>query len=366
MLAGIMTKQYEQLILKKRMEKLNFTKYLSIILFFCCHISCLANEISLEKVKEFVPESAMPEETRFFVGDLNRDGIKDVLLRFKVKNEPIENEHFYILLGKNDESIIMYNNDIFSFDNKNGMAFDTVIISKECDFTVEYSGTENSYGSFRKITFKYHADKVGNHYWILNRDEELFQHKLFAPVPPKPVLVTESDMRGSGGEYFGNIKENLYDVMLRMKIKNHIPDSTYEFRAYSGDLNHDIFDDIILRFKIRNEPESSEHFYIFIGQNNRTYKLVEKNDSIELDGADGTVFDKIVIKNGYFSLEYTGYGNTSGSYNIITFKYSEEDKNWLLHRQGSTFVHRYFTEEKPTENISTQKDFGKILFKDYR
>src|SRR5699024_1043496 len=108
----------------------------------------------------------------------------------------IGNEHFYILLGKNDGSIKMYNKDIFSFDNKNGIVFDTVTISKDCDFTVEYSGTENSYGSYRKITFKYHADEVGNHYWILNRDEELFQHKVFTPAPQKSILVTERDMRG--------------------------------------------------------------------------------------------------------------------------------------------------------------------------
>ncbi|NLI88189.1 MAG: hypothetical protein GX439_08100 [Bacteroidales bacterium] len=348
------------------MGKLNYTKYVAIILFFCCHISCLGKEMPLEKVKEFVPKSAIPSETRIYVGDLNRDGIEDAILRFKVINEPIENEHFYILFGKNDGTIKIYGKDIFSFDNKNGMVFDTVTISKDCEFTVKYRGNENTYGSYRKITFNYHADEVGNHYWILNRDEELFQHKVFAPAPQKPIVVTKRDMRGIGGEYFGNIKENLYDVMLRMKIKNFIPDSTSECEAYSGDLDRDNFDDIILRFKVKNESGTREHFYLFIGQNNGTYKLIAKNDSIELDGVDGTAFDKIVIKNGYFSLEYTGYGNTSGSYNIITFKYSEEDKNWVLHRQGSIYVHRYVTEGKPTENISTQKDFGKILFEDFR
>lgn len=345
------------------MVKLNFTKYLTTILFFCCLISCLGQEIHIEKAKEFVPKSAIPSETRIYVGDLNNDGIEDVILRFKIIKEPIENEHFYILLGKNDKTIKLYEKDIFNFDNKNGMVFDTVTISKNSDFTVEYKGTENSYGSYRKITFKYHA--TGNYYWILNRDEELFQHKVFAPAPQKPIMLTKGDMRDIGGEFFGNIKENLYDAMLRMKIKNYIPDSTSVCQAYSGDLNRDNFDDIILRFKKENESETSEHIQLFIGQNNGTYKLVAKNDSLELDNVDGHVFDKIVIKNGYFSLEYTGYGNTSGTYEIITFKYSEADKNWLLHREGSKFVHRY-GEGKSTENVKTQKDFGKILFKDYR
>jgi hypothetical protein len=356
------------------MIKLNFAKYLTTILFFCCLISCLGQEISKEKVKAFIPKSAVPSETRLFVGDLTGDGIEDAILRFKVINEPLENEHFYILLGKSDQYILLgkkdepiklYSKDIFNFDNKNGMVFDTVTFSKDNGFTVKYCGKENTFGSYRYITFKYLAGGVGSHYWILDRDEELFQHKVFARAPQKPIVVAKSDLRDIGGEYFGNIKENLYDAMLRMKIKNYIPDSTSVCQAYSGDLNRDNFDDIILRFKKENESETQEHLQLFIGQNNGTYKLVAKNDSLELDHVDGHDFDKIVIKKGYFSLEYTGFGNTSGTYEIITFKYSEADKNWLLHRQGSKFAHRY-GDGNSTEDIRTKKDFGKILFKDYR
>ncbi len=346
------------------MVKLNFAKYLTTILFFCCLINCLGQGISKEKAKEFVPKSAISSETHIYVGDLNSDGIEDALLRFKVINEPLENEHFYILLEKKDGTITIYNKDIFYFDNKDGVFFDTVTISKDSDFTVKYNGKENTFGSYRKITFKYHADEFGKPFWILNYDEELFQHKIFAPALKKPTIVNKADMGDNGYGYFGNIKLNMYDAMLRMKIKNYIPDSTSACQVYSGDLNRDNFDDIILRFKKENESETSEHIHLFVGQNNGTYKLATKNDFLELDNTDGTTFDKIVIKNGYFSLEYTGYGNTSGSNNIITFKYSKDDKNWLLHRQGATIVHRY-GEGKFTEN-KTQKDFGKILFKDYR
>lgn len=151
------------------------------------------------------------------------------------------------------------------------------------------------------------------------------------------------------------------------KVNDFVPESAIrsETRTYKGDLNRDKFEDIILRFKMSNEPEYREHFHLLIGQKKGKYKLVAKNDSLELDDVDGTVFDKIVIKNGCFSLEYIGYGNTSGSYEIITFKYSDKNKNWFLLRQGSKFFHRYFTEDDPTENITTQKDFGKILFEDY-
>lgn len=356
------------------MVKLNFNKYLTTILFFCCLFSCLGQEFHIEKAKEFVPKSAMPSETRIYVGDLNNDGIEDGILRFKIIKEPIENEHFYILLGvsdkyillgKKNEPIKLYQKDIFNFDNKNGMVFDTVTISKNNEFTVKYRGKENTFGSYRKITFKHLASETGNHYWDLDRDEELFQHKVFAPAPQKPIVVTKADMGDNGYGYFGNINLNMYDAILRMKIKNYIPDSTSVCQAYSGDLNRDNFDDIILRFKKENESETSEHFYLFTGQNNGTYKLIAQNDNIELDNVDGHSFDKIVIKKGYFSLEYSGYGNTSGTYEIVTFKYSEADKNWLLHRVGSKFVHRY-GDGNSKEEITTPKDFGKILFKDYR
>jgi len=236
------------------MVKLNSAKSLTTILFFCFFISCLGQELSIEKIKKFVPKSAIPSETRIYVGDLNRDGIKDTLLRFKVLNEPSENEHFYLLLAKKDGTLNIVDKDIFSFNNKNGLVFDKITISKDCNFTVEYIGTESNYGSYRKITFNYHSNEYGSTYWILKRDEELFVHKVFAPAPQKPIIVTESEMQNSGGEYFGNIKENLYDVILRKKIKKYLPNTTSESKAYSGDLNRDNFENIILRFKISTEP----------------------------------------------------------------------------------------------------------------
>ena len=158
---------------------------------------------------------------------------------------------------------------------------------------------------------------------------------------------------------------NGQEILLE-KVKEFMPDSIIqsEIRIYEGDLNRDNFQDIILRFKIKNESEFREHFYLFTGQENEKFLLAAKNNSLELDNSDGTVFDNIVIKNGYFSLEYRGYGNTSGSYRIITFKYSKIKKNWILHRQGSMFAHRYGDGE-PIENMSTQKDFGKIFFENY-
>ena len=149
-------------------------------------------------------------------------------------------------------------------------------------------------------------------------------------------------------------------------IERFIPKSTItsEISVYSGNLNCDEFEDIVLRFKIVNESEEREHFHLLLGQKNGTYKLTSKNDFFTEDGVNGTSFSRVVIKNGYFSIEYEGWGNTSGSYDIITFKYSKENENWLLHKTGSLLLHRY-SDTEPTEDINTQKDFGKIAFKNY-
>ncbi|WP_109831439.1 hypothetical protein [Reichenbachiella versicolor] len=347
------------------MIKVNYLVSIAVLLLSLSTIGCTNNEISIEDVSEFIPELAIPSETRLFSGDLNQDKIEDAILRFKKEGDPIEKEHILIILGKNDSTLKLDEEDEFSFDNTNGMVFNSITISENSGFTIGYKGKDSNAGSYRKITFRYHSDELGNDYWILNRDEELFQHDLFAPSPQDPIIATQDDMQGSGGEYFGNIKEGLYDAMLRMKIKDYIPDSTSECKAYSGDLNRDPFEDIILRFKMKNEPEYREHVYLFLGQENGKYILAAKNDSLEYDGVDGTVFDKIVIKNGYFSLEYYGYGNTSGSYDIITFKYAKGDENWILHKHGSLLTFRHFPEGDHKE-MRTQKDFGKVLFKDFK
>jgi hypothetical protein len=149
-------------------------------------------------------------------------------------------------------------------------------------------------------------------------------------------------------------------------IETFVPDSAIKshVRIFRGDLNRDKYEDAILRFKLKNEPDYQEHIYLLIGTQDSKYQLASKNDSLSLDNSDGTSFDKIVIKNGYFSIEYIGFGNTSGSYEIITFKYSYTDNNWLLHRHGSRLIHRY-SESGPVENMQTRKDFGDILFEDF-
>lgn len=58
------------------MRPLNFTGYLAIILIFCLHIDCKAQETLLEKVKQFLPETAIASNAFAYAGDLSRDVLK--------------------------------------------------------------------------------------------------------------------------------------------------------------------------------------------------------------------------------------------------------------------------------------------------
>lgn len=143
----------------------------------------------------------------------------------------------------------------------------------------------------------------------------------------------------------------------------------------TGNLNLDAFTDMIMVLKKNGEDTTSdvtEHpekrpLLILLGQPDKSLKQAARNDNavycIDCGGAMGDPFMGVVIKNGYFSVEH--YGGSSWRWErIITFKYSDTEKNWNLHKDG----HKSFqaTEEgKEERKILTTKDFGKVKFEDF-
>ena len=77
----------------------------------------------------------------------------------------------------------------------------------------------------------------------------------------------------------------------------------------------------------------------------------------------GDPFMGIKIKNGYFSVEH--YGGSSWRWTrIITYKYSKQDKEWFLHKDGSESFHASEPQKVETK-IKTTKDFGQIKFEEF-
>lgn len=165
---------------------------------------------------------------------------------------------------------------------------------------------------------------------------------------------------------YNNVAEN---------IKIFIPENYTILDSVSGNLNLDDYNDMILILKKNNEEKTSDvadhpekrPLLILIGEANNNYKLIERNDNsvycVDCGGMMGDPYMQTVIKKGYFSVEH--YGGSAWRWTrIITYKYSKEDENWFLFKDGGE---RFNTSdlEKIKKTIKTTKDFGKVLFKDF-
>ncbi|OQA01818.1 MAG: hypothetical protein BWY70_00237 [Bacteroidetes bacterium ADurb.Bin408] len=65
-------------------------------------------------------------------------------------------------------------------------------------------------------------------------------------------------------------------------------------------------------------------------------------------------------KTVIFSVEH--YGGSAWRWTcIITYKYSKQEKEWLLHKDGAENLYIY-EPEKVERNIKTTKVFGKVKF----
>ena len=142
-----------------------------------------------------------------------------------------------------------------------------------------------------------------------------------------------------------------------------------------GDLNKDdLKNDVILiahDAKAEREEEGEElkrTAYILTRTSDNKLKQEAMNEGIVMCSSCGGVFgdpyDNIVIKNGYFSLEHYGGSNWRWTH-IITFKYNEEKKNWLMHKEGGESFHTS-EPDKVEETVKTTKDFGIVAFEDYK
>lgn len=185
-------------------------------------------------------------------------------------------------------------------------------------------------------------------------------------VEIKKDTATKKFLPESHKEEVNNIGEN---------IKNFIPENYAVLDTVSGNLNLDNFVDMIVVLKKIGEEKTSDvinnpekrPLLILIGEAKNKFKLAERNDNtvycIDCGGIMGDPFMEIVIKNGYFSVEH--YGGSAWRWTrVITYKYSKEENNWFLHKDGGESFHA--TEpEKVEKSIKTIKDFGKVLFKDF-
>ncbi|WP_343747015.1 hypothetical protein [Chitinophaga sp.] len=158
-------------------------------------------------------------------------------------------------------------------------------------------------------------------------------------------------------------------------LKAFIPKGYEILDTTTGDLNRDALPDMIMVLRKKGEDSTSdvvEHpekrpLLILLGQQDHSYKLAARNDNVvycvDCGGMMGDPFQGVTIKNGYFSVEH--YGGSAWRWTrIITFRYSPDDKNWYLHKDGGDSFHAS-QPDSVTTKVRTAKDFGKVPFVKY-
>jgi uncharacterized protein YecT (DUF1311 family) len=175
---------------------------------------------------------------------------------------------------------------------------------------------------------------------------------------------------------FLNYLEKTNHSISISEIAKIIPENYSILDSVSGNLNRDEFNDYVIILKKKNEEETSNFvddkqelrpLMLLIGQpNNKFVKVLQNDKSVlcyDCGGIMGDPYEGITIKNGYFSIEHYGGSNWRWT-EIITYKYSEIENNWFLHKKGGVSFHTS-DPNKMEEKTETKKDFGLIKFEDF-
>ena len=141
----------------------------------------------------------------------------------------------------------------------------------------------------------------------------------------------------------------------------------------NGDLNRDDLPDKVMVLQAigadtaTTDPGPSRPLLLLLGQPGRRFQLAARNDHVVMcascGGMMGDPFQRVVIKNGFFSVEHFG-GSAWRWTSISTFKYDPADKTWYLHREGGESFHAS-EPDKVITHMKTARDFGRILFERY-
>jgi len=171
-------------------------------------------------------------------------------------------------------------------------------------------------------------------------------------------------------EELNQVVDNLHSELLEF-----VPTNYSILDTALGDLNLDGINDYILVLKKNGEDTLSNAIdnperrplLILLRDINNKLKLVRRNDNtvycFDCGGMMGDPYMGITIKNGYFSVEH--YGGSAWRWTrIITYKYSKQDNEWFLHKDGSESFHAS-EPEKVESKIRTIKDFGKVKFEEF-
>lgn len=225
-------------------------------------------------------------------------------------------------------------------------------------------GSNSGYGN-TEIDFKKGTD--GNYYFsdftaknFNYGREDYFSHLGLTSKEMEEIKFQDADE----AQFWNKLKmtsPNYIDQKEEInKYKKKLPKSYSTADIFAiGDLNGDIYkNDLILGLE-------NKEIILLLAQADGTFKKVAENKNMIYLPDDFNPNNlKIVIKNGYFTIEQR-IGNEKNAFNhyYATFKYDKAKNDWLLHRIGIECYQDY--ESKPIMPAiqKNNKDFGIISFK---
>lgn len=136
------------------------------------------------------------------------------------------------------------------------------------------------------------------------------------------------------------------------------------------DINLDGYSDyiVVLEKQGDDNPESLRPLLIIEGRKDGSLKVVERNDNIVLckdcGGIYGDPYQRIFVKNNYFSAEHYGGSNWRWT-RIITFKYDKKTNQYLLHKDAGETYHIESPDNKDVHPYK-KEHWQKVAFKNYK
>lgn len=176
------------------------------------------------------------------------------------------------------------------------------------------------------------------------------------------------NVREEYSKFFGNaVAKSAGTLDFKTVIASVAGDQYSVVEEKDGDLNNDHFTDKIVVLAINRDPDPQDPdtqiapVLILLNDQNKKYDVL-KNEKI-YPNSFGDSFRKLVVKDRFFTIElFNEVPDEYTSEKYITFKFSEPSKEIVLSKYGENTV---WNDGKKTSTLCSDKNFGKILFRDY-
>lgn len=162
------------------------------------------------------------------------------------------------------------------------------------------------------------------------------------------------------------------DGQIAQAMAKNTPEGWAIMDTMTGDLNRDEYLDMLIVLKGPHDEDRDSliprPLLVLTGNKDGTLTLEARNDNVvlchECGGVFGDPYEGLAIKNGYFSAEHYG-GSSERWTQIITFRYNEKEKTWLLHRDAGVTYSVFDPDMTEKEYVNHPEAFGKLKFTDY-